>query len=324
MYNLSKIVSCWLIAVVLVGADLEFRAAPPVPIDDYWQRVETTHTLVAGLSGQPAQAVSDQLESAADEWIAITAVALPDGSVVPVDHSFLASQLRADPPELERLEALLNAIRLAHRAWPAPRHTGGDLRLLSEILARPEFQWQAPQLSPLDQLWERLREALLRLLVRLFPDEWVVSLQAGFLGNCLTGLAALALLLILLYVGRSLLISLAPEAEAGPQDGLEETLTVEAALKRAQTLSTGGDYRAAVRYLYLSALLMLDEHGVLRYDRSLTNREYLRTVAHLAGVSAILREVIEVFDRVWYGYQPLDQAGYEHYAARVAELRRQR
>jgi len=50
----------------------------------------------------------------------------------------------------------------------------------------------------------------------------------------------------------------------------------------------------------------------------------LRSVAHLPILVAILREVIEVFDRVWYGYQPLDEATYNQYAARVAELRQQK
>ena len=75
-------------------------------------------------------------------------------------------------------------------------------------------------------------------------------------------------------------------------------LTADAALQRAQTFSAGGDYRTAVRYLYLSTLLLLEERGLFRYDRSLTNREYLRRVAHDPTLSAILQDVVEVFDRV--------------------------
>jgi hypothetical protein len=162
------------------------------------------------------------------------------------------------------------------------------------------------------------------ILNRLFPDELIVELSTPALTNCLSLLAGVALLLILGYIARSLFVNFAPEVASGPDGALHEVLTAETALRRAHTLSTGGDFRAAVRYLYLSALLILDEHGVLRYDRSLTNREYLRTVADLPEVAATLREVIEVFDRVWYGYQPLDQAAYEQYATRVAELRRRR
>ena len=40
-------------------------------------------------------------------------------------------------------------------------------------------------------------------------------------------------------------------------------------------------------------------------------------------LASLLREVVEVFDRVWYGYQPLDETTYQQYAAQVAELHRQ-
>src|SRR5574341_98434 len=103
-----------------------------------------------------------------------------------------------------------------------------------------------------------------------------------------------------------------------------ELLTADSALRRAQTLSAASDYRTAVRYLYLSSLLLLEERGLLRYDRSLTNREYLRSVAHLPELASTLRDVVEVFDRVWYGYQLLDAAAYARYADRVADLRRQK
>ena len=36
-----------------------------------------------------------------------------------------------------------------------------------------------------------------------------------------------------------------------------------------------------------------------------------------------LREVIEVFDRVWYGFQSLDGQAYARYVRRVDELRNQ-
>ena len=106
--------------------------------------------------------------------------------------------------------------------------------------------------------------------------------------------------------------------------GDDASLTAESALRRAQTLSQGGDYRTAVRYLYLSTLLLLEERGLLRYDRSQTNREYLRSLKGRPELASVLRDVIEVFDRVWYGFQPLDEAAYHHYAAQVQNLQQQK
>ena len=61
---------------------------------------------------------------------------------------------------------------------------------------------------------------------------------------------------------------------------------------------------------------------MLRYDRALTNREVLRRVAHDPTLAAVLQDVVDVFDRVWYGYQPLDEVTYQRYAAAVDRLKR--
>jgi hypothetical protein len=124
-----------------------------------------------------------------------------------------------------------------------------------------------------------------------------------------------------LYAFRGLIFDLVQDARAGEGETADENLTAESAFARAQGLSRGGDYRSAVRYLYLSALLILDERGLLRYDRAKTNREYLNSVSGSPELSQPLDEVIEVFDNVWYGYHELDEAGFEHYSGRVRELK---
>jgi hypothetical protein len=171
-------------------------------------------------------------------------------------------------------------------------------------------------------------ETLQRLL-DFIASLWPVGDPGATGGSSLvrygwTALVSLALLLIVAFIARTLLADLVAQAEVELDNPLDrEILTAGTAFTKAQTLSKAGDYRTAVRYLYLSSLLHLDERGLLNYNRSQTNREYLRSVAHLPSLAALLREVIEVFDRVWYGYQPLDENTYHQYAARVAELHRQ-
>jgi hypothetical protein len=123
-------------------------------------------------------------------------------------------------------------------------------------------------------------------------------------------------------ISRNLSRSLVREAElAAGQGDSDATLTSTGAMQRAQTLSSQGDYRNAVRYLYLSSLLILDEQGLLRYDRSRTNREYLRSIASQPRLANPLRDVIDVFDRVWYGFEAVDAETYRSYVKHVDELR---
>ena len=100
-------------------------------------------------------------------------------------------------------------------------------------------------------------------------------------------------------------------AEDDPAAGL----TARTALDQAGEIARGGDYRTAMRYLYISALLWLDERNLLRYDRALTNREYLEHLRDNAALRERLRPVVETFDRVWYGHLPLDADSFAAYRA---------
>ena len=133
-------------------------ADPPLSLDDYWQKIEQTQTLIAGLEQASPENSHTQLLAEADQWARITQIKLPDGTLLRVDHGFLVTQLRADPPDLIRLDGLLTALLAAHRTWPPPQHTSADLKTLEPILARPEFQWPPEQPSPLAELWQRFWE----------------------------------------------------------------------------------------------------------------------------------------------------------------------
>jgi hypothetical protein len=134
--------------------------------------------------------------------------------------------------------------------------------------------------------------------------------------------AALLFVFSLFYISRSLSRNLVREAQLAAESGQgDDILTSKGAMQRAQSLSGQGDYRSAIRYLYLSSLLVLDEQGLLRYDRSRTNREYLRSISSKPELAKPLSDVIDVFDRVWYGYEPVDEQTYQSYVKHVDELR---
>lgn len=311
-----------IIALMLCMPAVAGAQAPPTPIHEYWAQLEATHAAVTVLSvvGQDQRAA--RLAELAEPWQQITQVALEDGALVAVDHSALLRAMQADPPNLARVQGMLAALLAAQAQWPAGRHDPVDLRSLQAILRRAEFQIEPAEPSALRVWWDNLIARINRWLAPLFPeatDGGAAALVAWLLN--IAGVVALAGLVA--YAVNELLKSLASEAHlrtSGSDGGAP--LTADSAFQRAQDLAEGHDFRTAVRYLYLSTLLTLDERGLLRYDRSKTNREYLRSVASQPALAATLREVIDVFDRVWYGFQPLDAASYARYETRVAELRR--
>ncbi len=293
-----------------------------LPLAAYWRLLEETHDLVGRLAESPDDAGHEQLAEMAGRWEAVTAVTRPTGERIPINTNHLVAQLRAKTPDLNRLNNLLEAQLAARDAWPQEIHGRQALEPLTQILARPEFQWPQAQPSAFQQWVDRILERLQEFLWNLMPEgSGTISIS----GRIINILAALALFFVLYFALRGLIFDFVADVDISANGLVEdEVLTAESALNRAQNLSQTGDYRTAVRYLYLSTLLILEERGLLRYDRSRTNREYLRSVAQRPELAATLRDVIDVFDRVWYGFQPLDEAAYAHYAARVKDLQQQR
>src|SRR5258706_8166645 len=288
---------------------------------EFWQRVDETITILRGLKSQPEKAVVQALDRLADQWAGLDAVTLPDGGTSGLDTSFVVAQLRRRPYELDKLLNIFSALRDAHNTDPTRRFGTADIAAFPTILQRPEFQWDRPP-SPLEEWWNNLQMKFFEWLNSIFGKD---GISIPIPGDIFTSVASTLLAVILVYVFRALFGDLIVESSLGDENiADDELLPAETALQKAKEISRSGDYRTAVRYLYLSSLLLLDERGLLRFDRSKTNREYLRSVSAFPNLSAPLREVIDVFDRVWYGFQPLDQDDFQHYVEKVDQLREQK
>jgi len=313
------------LAVTSLAAYSSILAAPAGRNDtitetEYWDLMESTQQALARLKAGPAAAADEGLAELAAQWETVQEVSLQDGQVIPMDNRYLLGLLRAEDSDLERVQDMLETLLAAHSAYPSRVFTTADLAPLTAILAAPEFTWPEPRPNPIREWFQRLWDRFLRWLDRILGGRQI-TIGTEIRISPLLAIAAILLVLILLFVFRSLFVDFVREARLAEQKAAEELLTSESAFERAQALSRGGDYRSAVRYLYLSSLLLLDERGLLRYDRSRTNREYLRSVAGSPELADPLREVVEVFDDVWYGYHALDEKDFKQYTARVEELK---
>lgn len=292
-----------------------------VAIEDYWRLVEETLALVNSLESTTPETAHTQLGLVAEQWAGVTAVSTADNEVIQLDHAFLLAKFRADPPDLTAVSGFLEAMLAARDSWPAATHNLADLDPLSDLLSKEEFQW--PEASREPNRFGDLLGRFFQWLDDVFPDTGL-NLGGAWLGDLLGIVGAVILAAVLFSAFRGLFLDFIAESDLREREALEEEmLTAETALKKAQTLSSGGDYRMAVRYLYLSTLLIMEERGLFRYDRAKTNREYLRSLQGQPELVLILGDVVEVFDRVWYGYQPLSQVDYSQYQTRVEALRRQ-
>ena len=153
--------------------------------------------------------------------------------------------------------------------------------------------------SEMEVSYEEYRTYLEKLINR---RRWDTDLR-----YILFPLGAIALGAVVIFFIRQIRLNLIGEAhEEATEAALERVETERAALARAETAEAASDFREALRYLYLSAILHLQERGVLPYDKSLTNREYLRQAQADTDLHTALGPAITVFDEVWYGHKPCD------------------
>lgn len=303
-----------LLATLFLARPVAGQEKSSLPLADYL-------ALAAETEAATPEATAAEARSLAERWQALEEVVLPSGTTIPVRHDALVAALRADPRDGEAIAARMVELQAVTARWADPAYdedTASAAReRLDNILAGPAFQWEEEQPGFWQQLWQRI----LRFLFDLIPFGSgaidLANIVLAVLGGAVL-FAALAL------AARSLLRSFRPEAAAAGPDGADNGLTAAQALQQADAHSQQGDYRSAVRYLYLSTLLLLEEHGLLRYDRSRTNREYLRGVAGEPELYSMLQSVVDVFDRVWYGFQTLDEATYERYQSQVRDLQARR
>lgn len=96
-------------------------------------------------------------------------------------------------------------------------------------------------------------------------------------------------------------------------------------LDLAAEMAAKGEWRLALRALYLASLAHLAQREFVRLAPSKSNHDYhvelrRRARAH-PGVQQAFAETATAFDRVWYGNHPADQSLFESARARLLALR---
>jgi hypothetical protein len=97
--------------------------------------------------------------------------------------------------------------------------------------------------------------------------------------------------------------------------------------RMARELLERGEWRLALRALYLASLAHLAERNLVTITRSKSNQDYLRELdrrAHaLPAVSQIFSENVSIFDCVWYGLHAVDQDTVTGFAGNIERMKAQ-
>src|SRR5205807_7288038 len=94
-------------------------------------------------------------------------------------------------------------------------------------------------------------------------------------------------------------------------------------LTQAESFAGDNDFRRAFRAVFLAILLQLDQAGVIEFDRSRTNGDYLRLLRsrQLTALFEALRPLVLEFDVRWYGNKPTSEADYRRCLTEYGRIR---
>ncbi|NTX04258.1 DUF4129 domain-containing protein [Myxococcus sp. CA040A] len=219
-----------------------------------------------------------------------------------------------------------------------------------DILARPEFavapprdeETKEPTPPPeppgwwrrfIDKLGEWLKEFFKRdeapAPVDVAPPAVTGGAVANVLVVMLVGLTVVVLGVVLM---RALRKSRPSHREAGLEVSTLDATTLAGdpahALSRppegwaqlADELAARGEYREAVRSLYLALLSRLHRDGAILYDVTLSNWDYLSQFKGRTEWKPRFRELTLRFDFAWYGNTPVGQSGYQEFRSLTAPM----
>jgi hypothetical protein len=220
-----------------------------------------------------------------------------------------------------------------------------------EILSRPEFAVAPPPATEepaRDQeppgWWKRFKEWLDKVLEELFKreeEEEAARMPPLIFGEGSGMQVANALVVVLigavlLVLGVVLYRALRNSSEEEAADTLEVSAQEQKAegaggldaLARppegwahlADELAARGEYREAVRHLYLALLSRLHREGAILYDVTLSNWDYLRQFRGQRDWLPPFRELTRRFDFAWYGRTPVGAEGYRDFRALCAPM----
>lgn len=236
------------------------------------------------------------------------------------DHKQRARRLQELSDQVARLRREMTASELGDDKTPLTARQAVDAA--HAVLASAAYDSEP---YPEPTKWDRWKEARARAFQR-----WLDSLHFGphpyrgptpsispqFINGIVIALGiGLFALLVALLVGllRRRAARVRPAADLDETEAaLVEARDTDSLHALAERKAQEGDYRLALRFIYLALLVALDTGGVLRFDRSRTNWEYLRALraSGREDVYQAMMPLTREFDRVWYGLARADAADY--------------
>jgi hypothetical protein len=250
----------------------------------------------------------------------------------------------------------LGSVTTSHSQEPVPPPALD--RSIKEVMQEDAFQWRMPRdadAKPEGGWLHDFMKATTELIkdaadaVFKFVDEYIARWLRDLLGGRMTGgggeapsgtswastiqtvlwlalgVLGAALLFLLYRQWRNLPPASASAAVTPPEINLESDAVVATQLpeqewlRLAQEKIASGDYRLAMRALFLATLAHLGEKRFIAVSRWKSNGDYKRELRFRARTAGVLHQAFDqsvgMFDRAWYGWHDVTKDNLDHFMA---------
>ena len=304
---------------VILGVLASWRFIPipihaaTVDLPEYVRRLTVARDAITQAKTQAGMGREASIRRATEALADIDAVTVGGAAYDPQLADALDT-LRRPAPDLDRALAVVGTLRDTAETTRAAAPDPNARRTLDEVLRDREFRrdepnWLQQQIIAfrqwLREQWNRLTEPLRRVNP---PDVNLPNTAQPVPGG--SGLAAFFAALVsppvLIALGVLLALFVCYLIWRGRR---RKTITAAVPERTSQQwrdhaaeLAGRGDHRAAVRALFLGTLRDLDERGVVPFDASCTDREYVRAVTERGDwLAAPVRPFVRLVEGISYG-----------------------
>jgi hypothetical protein len=193
---------------------------------------------------------------------------------------------------------------------------------LRSILASEAFQAVAVR-----RAWDVWREQLESWVLDRLTEWWISIMAAasgreGLLGYAILLASSIAIASLLVMVIRAVRLSVTRDAAHAYRATIARRERSDRFWREAQELATAGRFEEATRALYLSALYALEEHALLKFQETLTNREHAdRLAREHPELKDVVGPLVVSYDRHRYGSYPVTNQTYAEMRGLVERAR---
>ncbi|MBL8059963.1 MAG: hypothetical protein JNK63_04510 [Chthonomonas sp.] len=233
----------------------------------------------------------------ANEADAVLADKAGQAVAVPLPSSELIKEIRADV----RLRAFASEATSVGKADVSKLKRAKSSPIYNDPGTRTEANWLQKSLESLGEWLGSLFKPKERQTPTAAPPNF------GILPEVLTTIVWIVVGVIAIAAGALAIHLIARSRRAvsrakGIMSDEEATLTLDEWLAKADALIAKGEFREAVRCLYVACLLRLDQAKALDFRRHETNWEHYNRYATGIGQPAFdLKPPTQEFDTIWYG-----------------------